>query len=172
MASLNPSGRLYNKVAIVTGAASGFGLAITQLFASHGCAVVAADLNEEALYNHFPADSWKQPASARVDGRVVGIPANVAERGDWDRLGRTARERFGGLDIVVNNAGTSYRNKVGCCSSTPCGIRCRGSISPRAYADLWPDSSSPASKSRLTSSIASCLSMSNRSSIRLAHAFR
>jgi 3-oxoacyl-[acyl-carrier protein] reductase len=118
MTSLNPStARLYNKVAIVTGAASGFGLAITHLFASHGCAVVAADLNGEALHSHFPADSSRQPASARVDGRIVGIVADVADRGDWDRLVKTARERFGGLDVVVNNAGTSYRNKV--CAALP-----------------------------------------------------
>jgi 3-oxoacyl-[acyl-carrier protein] reductase len=109
----DPSVRLYNKVAIVTGAASGFGLAITNLFASHGCKIVAADLNGEALHSHFPPDSSRQPASARVDGRIVGIVANVAERADWDRLVKAAKDRYGGLDIVVNNAGTSYRNKVG-----------------------------------------------------------
>ncbi len=112
MTSHNPSARLHDKVAIVTGAASGFGLAIAHLFASHGCSIVAADLNGEGLQSHFPGDSSRQPASARVDGRIVGVIANVAERADWDRLVKTARERFGGLDIVVNNAGTSYRNKV------------------------------------------------------------
>jgi 3-oxoacyl-[acyl-carrier protein] reductase len=113
MTSQNPSARLNKKVAIVTGAASGFGLAITHLFATHGCAVVAADLNEEALHAQFPADSSRQLPGARLDNRTVGIKANVAEREDWDRLVKTAKERFGGLDIVVNNAGTSYRNKVG-----------------------------------------------------------
>lgn len=112
MTSPNPSGRLYNKVAIVTGAASGFGLAITQLFASHGCSVVAADVNAEALHSHFPPDSSRQPASARVDGKVVGIAADVTKKDDWDVLARSAKVRFGGLDIVVNNAGTSYQNKV------------------------------------------------------------
>lgn len=113
MTSPNPTTtRLYNKVAIVTGAASGFGLAITELLAFHGCSVVAADLNSEALYSHFSADSARQPASARVDGRVVGIVADVAGREGWDLVVKTARERYGGLDVVVNNAGTSYRNKV------------------------------------------------------------
>jgi NAD(P)-dependent dehydrogenase (short-subunit alcohol dehydrogenase family) len=108
----NPTHRLHNKVAIVTGAASGFGLAITHLFASHGCSVVAADLNADALLAHFPADSSRQPASARVDGRIVGIVGNVEIREDWDVLVKTAKERYGGLDFVINNAGTSYRNKV------------------------------------------------------------
>jgi 3-oxoacyl-[acyl-carrier protein] reductase len=112
MTTPSPSSRLQNKVAIITGAASGFGLAITHLFASHGCSIVASDLNESLLHSHFPADSSRQPASARVDGRIVGIVADVASREDWDRLVKTARDRFGGLDIVVNNAGTSYRNKV------------------------------------------------------------
>lgn len=113
MSTPHPSLRLHNKVAIVTGAASGFGLAITQVFASHGCAVVAADVNGEALASlGFPADSARQPASARVDGRIVGVVADVVERVDWELLVKMARERFGGLDVVVNCAGGSYRNKV------------------------------------------------------------
>ena len=36
---------------------------------------------------------------------------NVASRSDWDSAVKTVKEKFGGLDIVVNNAGTSYKNK-------------------------------------------------------------
>jgi len=113
MTTPHPTQRLHAKVAIVTGAASGFGLATAHLFAHQGCAVVAADINADALHAHFPPDSARQPASARVDGRVVGVVADVAVRADWDRCVEMARQRFGGLDIVVNNAGVSYRNKVG-----------------------------------------------------------
>lgn len=104
-----PASRLRNKVAIVTGASSEIGLAIIELFASQGCSIVATDFNPEDLHSHFPADSSRQPASARVDGRVVGIPADATDRGQWDKLVRTAKERFGGLDVVINNAITVRR---------------------------------------------------------------
>lgn len=167
MTSSNPSARLHDKVAIVTGAASGFGLAIAQLFASHGCAVVAADLDRQALHSHFPADSSKQPASARVDGRMVGIEANVQEGADWDRLVKTASERFGRLDIVVNNAGTSYRNKVSPPYSTVT-LLCIFQL-PDNFNVLMGLVSQP-SKLHLKSSTASCPSTSNRCSILLARA--
>jgi NAD(P)-dependent dehydrogenase (short-subunit alcohol dehydrogenase family) len=164
MTSSNPSARLHDRVAIVTGAASGFGLAIAQLFASHGCAVVAADLDRQALHSHFPADSSKQPASARVDGRMVGIEADVQEGADWDRLVKTASERFGRLDIVVNNAGTSYRNKVSPPYSLLCVLQ-----SPGNFNVLIGPVSQP-SKLHLKSSTALCPSTSNRCSILLARA--
>ena len=95
------AGRLQGKVAIVTGAASGFGLATTKLFVSHGCSVVAADMNSEALDKQF------KPSPRSIESVV----ANVAKKEDWDRMVGAAIEKYGRLDIVVNNAGTSYRNK-------------------------------------------------------------
>jgi len=94
------SGRLSGKVAIVTGAASGFGLATTKRFVSEGCKVVASDLNEPGLIKVF----GENPS-------VACVKANVAEASAWKEMVATAKEKFGGLDIVVNNAGTSYRNK-------------------------------------------------------------
>ena len=98
------SGRLAGKVAIVTGAASGFGLATTRKFLSEGAKVVAADLNASALEKHFPSDS----SSA---SHVAPISANVTSQADWAKLVETAEQKFGGVDILVNNAGTSYKNK-------------------------------------------------------------
>jgi NAD(P)-dependent dehydrogenase (short-subunit alcohol dehydrogenase family) len=115
MTAPHPTQRLHAKVAIVTSAASGFGLAITHLFARQGCAVVAVDINAGALHNRFPPDSARQPASARIDGRVVAVVADVAVGADWVRCVEMAKQRFGGLDVVVNNAGVSYRKKVGWC---------------------------------------------------------
>lgn len=98
------SGRLAGKVAIVTGAASGFGLATTRKFLLEGARVVAADLNSSALTTHFPPDG-------QSSGHVNTVTANVTSAADWATLVSTAEDKFGGLDIVVNNAGTSYKNK-------------------------------------------------------------
>ncbi|KAL9107137.1 MAG: hypothetical protein Q9227_007917 [Pyrenula ochraceoflavens] len=94
------SKRLEGKVAVVTGAASGFGLAITQRFVSEGCKVVAADLNESALQQQFSSHS-----------DITPLVANVTSSEDWSTVTKTAIDRYGGLDILINNAGTSYKNK-------------------------------------------------------------
>jgi len=103
------SGRLAGKVAIVTGAASGFGLATTQLFVSEGCKVVAADLNETSLAKHFSANSSDVPGNTAHN--IATVTADVTTADTWKTLVETAKEKFGGLDIVINNAGTSYKNK-------------------------------------------------------------
>lgn len=92
--------RLKNKVAIVTGGASGFGAAIVRHFVDEGAKVVILDLNGEG--------------AARVagnTGQAVAVTGDVTKRADIDRAVATAVETFGRLDIVVNNAGWSYRNK-------------------------------------------------------------
>jgi len=96
------SGRLANKVAIVTGAASGFGLATVRKFIEEGAKVVAADMNEEGLQKVY-ADS--------ADSHVAVVKANVTSSADWSKIVDLAVSKFGGLDILVNNAGTSYKNK-------------------------------------------------------------
>lgn len=93
--------RLGNKVAIVTGAASGFGRAIAERYAAEGCSVVVADLNGEGA-----------KAVARAIGdRAVGIKSDVTQRSDVDAMVACAVETFGGLDIMVNNAGFTHRNQ-------------------------------------------------------------
>jgi NAD(P)-dependent dehydrogenase (short-subunit alcohol dehydrogenase family) len=84
--------RLAGKVAIVTGAASGIGRATTELFAAEGARVVAVDLNE---------------ASGReLEGPSVAfVRADVARGADVQRFVGAAVDRFGGLDILFNNAG-------------------------------------------------------------------
>jgi NAD(P)-dependent dehydrogenase (short-subunit alcohol dehydrogenase family) len=90
--------KLVDKVAIVTGAASGMGKAIAELFAEQGAKVVVSDLNAEQ-------------AQAVVDGIVseggiaVAIAANVALEDDVRRLFEGAVSCFGTVDILVNNAG-------------------------------------------------------------------
>ena len=82
--------RLRDKVAIVTGAASGIGRAAAQLFAAEGAHVVAADINE--------------PGSS---DNIVGLQCDAGIEDDVQHLIRSAVARFGGLDIFFANAGIS-----------------------------------------------------------------
>jgi meso-butanediol dehydrogenase/(S,S)-butanediol dehydrogenase/diacetyl reductase len=96
--------RFANKVAVVTGGASGIGLAAARRFHAEGAAVVIADLNDEL-----------GEAAVRELGpeRCLHHHANVAVWAEVEALMRRAAEAFGGLDILVNNAG------VGSFAATP-----------------------------------------------------
>lgn len=92
-----PAPALAGRVALVTGAASGIGLAITRRLHLLGAAVVIADLNGEAARRE--ADDLADP------DRILAVEVDVAdERSVADALD-AAVLRFGGVDIVVNNAG-------------------------------------------------------------------
>lgn len=88
-------GRLDSKVAIVTGGASGIGEGMVDLFAKEGATVIAADINEEAL----------KKADAKEN--VHGLKLNVASDEDWAAFAKNVKERFGTIDILINNAGIS-----------------------------------------------------------------
>lgn len=88
-------GRLDNKVAIITGGASGIGESMGELFAQEGAIVIAADINEAALEKV----SQKQ--------NTHGMKLNVASDEDWQKLAKEVNDRFGKIDILVNNAGIS-----------------------------------------------------------------
>ncbi|MFC4410096.1 SDR family NAD(P)-dependent oxidoreductase [Chungangia koreensis] len=88
-------GRLDNKVAIVTGGASGIGEKIVDLFVSEGATVIAADINEAAL----------EKASQKQ--KVHGMKLNVADDQAWADFAKEVKEKFGRIDVLVNNAGIS-----------------------------------------------------------------
>ncbi|KAH8788227.1 3-oxoacyl-reductase [Diaporthe sp. PMI_573] len=95
------SRRLEGKVAIVTGGASGFGKGIATKFIQEGGKVIVADLSAEA----------GQAVASELGASAAFQKADVTKREDWEQLLKTATEQFGGLDVVVNNAGTTYPNK-------------------------------------------------------------
>jgi 3-oxoacyl-[acyl-carrier protein] reductase len=92
--------RLKGKVAVVTGAASGFGEGMVRRFAEEGAKVVVADLNAKG--------------AARVAGEIgdaaIAVTTDVSNRSDVDQLIYAAKSAFGRIDIMVNNAGYTHRN--------------------------------------------------------------
>jgi NAD(P)-dependent dehydrogenase (short-subunit alcohol dehydrogenase family) len=90
--------RFEGRVAVVTGAASGIGLAVVEAFTGLGVRVVMADLDGELLRSHAVRLS-EQGAG------VHAVTADVRDPGAVERVGAEAVERFGTLNIAVNNAG-------------------------------------------------------------------
>lgn len=90
--------RLEGKVAVVTGAASGMGKAIAELYAAEGAKVVIADMNFDG------ADAVVQGISSN-GGTAKAVKVNVTSQKDIDNMIDTAVNEFGTLDILVNNAG-------------------------------------------------------------------
>ena len=93
--------RLDGKVAIVTGAASGFGRGIAATFACEGGRVIVADINGSAA-----ADVAKS-----LGNGAVAVEADVTRKADVAQMISVAVEVFGGLDILVNNAGYTHKNQ-------------------------------------------------------------
>ncbi|MDT3438712.1 MULTISPECIES: SDR family NAD(P)-dependent oxidoreductase [unclassified Pseudofrankia] len=97
------NGRVAGKVAVVTGAASGIGRAVTRRLAAEGARIVAADIDETGLGKLTAELGEEVAAAARCDVTVEEDVAAVVQ---------LAASRFGGLDIVVANAGGGFLGEI------------------------------------------------------------
>ena len=92
--------RLKDKVAIVTGAASGFGEGIARRFAQEGAKLVVADLNVKGA----------ERVAADIGNAAIGIKTDVSRKDDVEAMVAAAMQTFGRVDIMVNNAGFTHAN--------------------------------------------------------------
>lgn len=91
--------KLQNKVAIITGAGSGIGLETAKLFAQEGARVIASDISAPRL------EDLAAQVKTLGAGEITTVVGDIALRADAEALVETALKTYGGLDIVVNNAG-------------------------------------------------------------------
>jgi NAD(P)-dependent dehydrogenase (short-subunit alcohol dehydrogenase family) len=91
---------LTGKVALVTGGARGIGFATARALIARGASVTVVDLDQEAVAG---------AAAELHDSRALGLAGDVTDRGAMQRAVAAAVDRFGGLDVVVANAGVASR---------------------------------------------------------------
>ncbi|MCG9681829.1 glucose 1-dehydrogenase [Vibrio sp. Isolate23] len=94
--------KLTNKVALVTGGASGFGQAICEKFAQEGASVLVVDINGQGA----------EKVAQDIGGRAWAFQADVSKECDVQRLFAQVREQLGTVDILVNNAGVTHPRKA------------------------------------------------------------
>ena len=93
--------RLKDKIAIVTGGGSGFGEGIAKRFAQEGCRVVVNDINAQG----------GERVAKEIGAQARFCKGDVSKDADWAALTKFTLDAFGGLNIVINNAGTTHRNQ-------------------------------------------------------------
>lgn len=92
--------KLQDKVAVITGGARGIGRAIAERYLAEGACVVVADIDQDAIHT-----AVNEIRSTLTDpDRLIGDSLNVCDRASIDALIRTVTDRWGGIDILVNNA--------------------------------------------------------------------
>jgi 3-oxoacyl-[acyl-carrier protein] reductase len=97
--------KLVGRTALVTGAGRGIGQSVAMKLAADGAAVVVNDLDVE------PAEQTVRQIVA-AGGKAVAVAGSVADAGFAERFVGTAVEAFGGIDIIVNNAGFTWDNVI------------------------------------------------------------
>ncbi|MDV6377037.1 glucose 1-dehydrogenase [Sporosarcina sp. GW1-11] len=93
--------RLQDKVAFITGGASGMGEMMVKQFVAEGAKVIAADINEAALKEKWGGQE-----------QILTVKLNVTEDDEWEVAMKQAVDHFGKLDILVNNAGISTEKGI------------------------------------------------------------
>jgi len=92
---------LDGKTAIITGAGRGIGRAAAEIFAQHGARIVVSDIDPA------PADETVG-AIVAAGGQAISVPGDVTDRLFPDAIVNAAIEKFGGVDVIVNNAGYTW----------------------------------------------------------------
>ena len=85
------------------GGGSGFGAAIAKRFGEEGAKVIVTDINVEG----------GKKVAAQNASNLIFQRMDVTQEADWNEILDLAFAKFGRVDVLVNNAGTTYRNKVG-----------------------------------------------------------
>lgn len=93
--------KLKNRVAIVTGAASGFGAEIARQYVAEGAKVAVADIDAAGA----------KAIAAQLGEAAIAVACDVSKRADVDAAVAATLARFGRIDIAVNNAGFTHRNQ-------------------------------------------------------------
>ncbi|HXF53650.1 MAG TPA: glucose 1-dehydrogenase [Hyphomicrobiaceae bacterium] len=93
--------RLKDKIAIVTGAASGFGKAIAETYAREGACVAVVDINGQGA----------RDVARSLGARAMHVACDVTRKAEVDAMVGEVLARYGGLDIMVNNAGFTHRRQ-------------------------------------------------------------
>ena len=97
--------KLRNKVAIITGAASGIGLATAHVFAAEGARVVLADIDASRT-------ETASAAVAQAGGETLAVRVDVTDRESVDAMVAATLKRFGRIDCLVNNAGITKDSRL------------------------------------------------------------
>jgi NAD(P)-dependent dehydrogenase (short-subunit alcohol dehydrogenase family) len=95
--------RLKDKVALITGAASGIGRETALLFASEGASIAAADVDDRG-----GKETVERVRAA--GGKAIYVHADVSRAADCEAMVRAAEESFGKLNVLFNNAGIMHKN--------------------------------------------------------------
>jgi len=89
-------GRLEGKVAIITGAARGMGAETARLFAAQGAKICVTDVRDAA------------PVAAEIGGSAMAMEHDVSDEDRWRAVAAAVAERFGRIDVLINNAGIVF----------------------------------------------------------------
>lgn len=117
-----PLGKLLeDKVALITGAASGQGRAAAQLFADHGARIVIADVNDEGA---------KETAALveEAGGEAMAVHADVSVRDDVESMVRAALDTYGRLDVLYNNAAVQMSGTLAQCTEADWDLTVRTNL--------------------------------------------
>lgn len=95
-------GRVQGKIALVTGGGSGLGRAISIMLAKEGAKVVITDINEESAAQ----------TAAMIGENAISLHQDVTSEDQWQSTLKATKEKFGGLNILVNNAGIGAGSDV------------------------------------------------------------